>query len=453
MANIYLGDRIKETISSTGTGTLSLGGAIAGYRAFSTDVTNGGLVTYVVEDTGNTYEVGLGTYSGSTITRDTILSSSNSNNRISNSTGAAVFLSTVSNYLPYKDSNGNLGLGTGTPSYRLDVLGTGRLDALKLTPAANPNQPAYEEGVFFYDDDNKALTIYNDEPDISLQIGQENYIRVRNNQAYDITNGQAVYIVGSQGTNLTIDLAIASGLEEAHAIGIATHDIESNSFGYVATFGFVRNINTAGFIDGQEIYLSPTVSGGWTTELPIAPNYRTTIGYIVRAHASVGSLFVSPTHARFGGGDVSVSGNGRNISGVPFIVVATLSGDMSLDSDSLFVYDDTNNRLGINTPTPQYTLDVSGIMRGTLHENWVETTGDYTITSTGYGVFISASGDSTITLPDVSLGRGAAIKRVDTSQNTVTITGANGIDGLESLNLGSYDSVVLVSSSTQWHIK
>ena len=73
-------DRVKETTSTTGTGTLTLGGASAGFQSFS--VIGDGNTTYyaIVDITNGVWEVGVGTYtaSGTTLSRDTVLDSSNS---------------------------------------------------------------------------------------------------------------------------------------------------------------------------------------------------------------------------------------------------------------------------------------------------------------------------------------------------------------------------------------
>ena len=77
-------DRVQETFTTTGTGTISLGGAITGYQAFSAALSNGDTCYYAATD-GTNWEVGLGTYtsSGTTLARTTILASSNSNSAVS----------------------------------------------------------------------------------------------------------------------------------------------------------------------------------------------------------------------------------------------------------------------------------------------------------------------------------------------------------------------------------
>lgn len=75
-------DRVKETTTTTGTGTLTLGGAVTGFQSFSV-IGNGNQTYYTITD-GTNWEVGIGTYtsSGTTLSRSTILESSNSNNAV-----------------------------------------------------------------------------------------------------------------------------------------------------------------------------------------------------------------------------------------------------------------------------------------------------------------------------------------------------------------------------------
>jgi len=81
-------DRIKESTNTTGTGTLTLTGATTGFQTFA--AVGDANTTYYAILNGSNWEVGLGTYtvSGTTLSRDTILSSSNS--------GAAITLAGVS---------------------------------------------------------------------------------------------------------------------------------------------------------------------------------------------------------------------------------------------------------------------------------------------------------------------------------------------------------------------
>ena len=88
---LVINDRVKETSTTTGTGTFNLAGAETGYESFVSGVGTGNTTYYAIElNSANEWEVGIGTVtSGSpdTLSRDTIISSSNSDAAVTFSTG------------------------------------------------------------------------------------------------------------------------------------------------------------------------------------------------------------------------------------------------------------------------------------------------------------------------------------------------------------------------------
>lgn len=83
-------DRVKSSTTTTGTGTITLGAAAAGFQAFSV-IGNGNTTYYTIVDTVNgTWEVGIGTYtsSGTTLSRDAVLDSSNSGSLVNFASGS-----------------------------------------------------------------------------------------------------------------------------------------------------------------------------------------------------------------------------------------------------------------------------------------------------------------------------------------------------------------------------
>ena len=130
--NIRLVDRAKETTTTTGSGTVSLGGAVAGFVAIS-GVGNGNSTYYTLEE-GNNFEVGIGTYtsSGNTLSRDEVYSSSNSNDsKINLSGGATVFITYPAEKAVVETSGGYVGIGGIDPEYQLVVSGTGSFNTVR----------------------------------------------------------------------------------------------------------------------------------------------------------------------------------------------------------------------------------------------------------------------------------------------------------------------------------
>jgi hypothetical protein len=85
---LVLKDRVKETTTTAGTGTITLAGASTGYQSFS--VIGNGNTTYYAIVGSTEWEVGIGTYtsSGTTLSRDTVLESSNSGSLVNFSAGS-----------------------------------------------------------------------------------------------------------------------------------------------------------------------------------------------------------------------------------------------------------------------------------------------------------------------------------------------------------------------------
>lgn len=89
MAHV-LADRVKETSTTTGTGTLTLAGAVANFRTFTSVLANGDTTLYaIIHQSANEWEVGLGTFttSGTTLARTTVLGSSNAGSAVNLSAG------------------------------------------------------------------------------------------------------------------------------------------------------------------------------------------------------------------------------------------------------------------------------------------------------------------------------------------------------------------------------
>tara|TARA_S200002703_G_scaffold62577_2_gene54366 strand:- start:8771 stop:9328 length:558 start_codon:yes stop_codon:yes gene_type:complete len=111
---LVVADRVKETTTSTGTGAISLGGAEPNFRAFSSVLSDADTTYYAIIDNNNlAFEVGLGTYAsgGNTITRTTVLASSNSNNAVNLSAGTKdVFLTYPADKSVNRDASGNVSI-------------------------------------------------------------------------------------------------------------------------------------------------------------------------------------------------------------------------------------------------------------------------------------------------------------------------------------------------------
>ena len=110
---LVLNDRVKETSTSTGTGTINLAGAVQGFTTFVAGIGNSNTTYYCIEvDGGADFEIGIGTVTDATpdtLSRDTILRSSNSNNAVNFSAGDKnVFCTQPAGKAVFEDASGNV---------------------------------------------------------------------------------------------------------------------------------------------------------------------------------------------------------------------------------------------------------------------------------------------------------------------------------------------------------
>ncbi len=116
---LKLNDRVKETSTTTGTGTLDLSGAVSGFQTFVAGIGNSNTTYYAIVNRDEAeWEVGLGTVtdaSTDTLARTTVISSSNSDSATDFSAGTKdVFCTLPASKVANLDTNDNLTIGSGS---------------------------------------------------------------------------------------------------------------------------------------------------------------------------------------------------------------------------------------------------------------------------------------------------------------------------------------------------
>jgi hypothetical protein len=122
---LILADRVQQTGTANTTVSFTLSGSVTGFQSFSV-VGNGNTTYYSATDASGNWEVGIGTYAtGGTLTRTTILSSSNSGSAVTFSGTVAVLLTYPSSKSVNLDASGNAtALGTPTAFVGTNITGT-----------------------------------------------------------------------------------------------------------------------------------------------------------------------------------------------------------------------------------------------------------------------------------------------------------------------------------------
>lgn len=286
--------------------------------------------------------------------------------------------------------------------------------------------PAHNHGRVWFDSDDDSLSYQPASSNATMNIGKELWVTSKNSTGSTINNGTPVYINGAVGASgkPTIAKADASLINKSYLLGVVTEDITNGSMGQVTVVGLVRNLDTSAYNEGDTLYVSAVTPGTFTTTKPSAPNYSIPIARVINSHANNGTIIVLPSTPMLGFGlanqlrgmnsagtaeeykSVTGSGNvvmdtGPTISNPTLtgtintpltsgsIVFAGAGGALSEDTSNL-VWDNTNNRLGVNTSTPTASLEIVGNIRlestGTdVNDSPVIMFGTNTITANNFG--------------------------------------------------------------------
>jgi cytoskeletal protein CcmA (bactofilin family) len=144
---LTIADRVRETTTTTGTGTITLGGAVGNFETFTSNLSDGDTTYYAIVDASNSdFEVGLGTFasSGTTLARTTVIASSNSNSAVSLSSGTKdVFITLPASKMIFQDASGNVTIpGDLTVSGDDITMGTNTSGNLLIADGTNFNSIA-----------------------------------------------------------------------------------------------------------------------------------------------------------------------------------------------------------------------------------------------------------------------------------------------------------------------
>lgn len=121
---------------------------------------------------------------------------------------------------------------------------------------------------------------------VTLQVGQEELLRVVNKTGGALVDGQVVIVTGAQGNRPKVGLASASSEStSSKTIGVVTEPIADNQEGFITISGLVRGIDTRSFAEGSTLWLS-TVAGQITTTRPSAPNHGVLIGWCIKSNVN-----------------------------------------------------------------------------------------------------------------------------------------------------------------------
>ena len=348
---LVLKDRVQETTTTTGTGTLTLGGAVTGYQSFSA-IGNANTTYYAIYASGGSeWEVGIGTYtsSGTTLSRDTVLSSS-TGSLVSFSAGTKnVWCDYPAGKAVYTDSTGAIPSPTITTPVIAQINDANGNAELKFSAIASAvNQVTIENAAT-----GNPVHISATGTDTSIGIhlapkGASGYINVQG--GVDSTkrfmfnpDGGATNTRTMLSTSQTVDRTLTLPDATDTLVGKATTDTLTNKSisGSTNTLTNIANsslTNSAITINGTSTSLGGSITVGSVTSVtgtaPVVSSGGTTPAIsMAAATTSVSGYLTSTDWTTFnnkGSGSVTSVGGTGTVNGLTLTGTVTTSGNLTL---------------------------------------------------------------------------------------------------------------------------
>ena len=407
---LKIADRVRETTTTTGTGTINLGGAVTNFETFAANLSNSDTTYYaIVDNTNGDFEVGLGTFatgSPNTLARTTPISSSNSNSAVNFGAGTKeVFITTPASKMAFLNASGSLISSGGT----------------SLMEVANDTTPQLGGNLDM--NGNDIVTTSN--ADIDLAPNGTGIVVVKGNtnpgsiklNCQVNTHGQTI-VAQDHDNSVTNTLTLPAGGNQELVGTSATQTLTGKTFGDNVSFSD-NNITNVGDIavdsispDGTDINVA--VSDNSATAFTIK---QSTNNYLVIDTGNGGESVAIGTGVS--GTAISI---GHTTSETTVNDNLTVTGDLTVNGDTTTV-DTTNttvkdNLLELNSGVSSNSND-SGILieRGSTGDNalimwdesedrWVLGTSTSTASNTGNlnmtPSFLEIGG---LVMPDVTAGK------------------------------------------------
>jgi len=369
---LILKDRVKETSSSSGTGSITLGGAFPGYQTFNAAIASGSTVYYTIHNLAagfdTEWEVGVGTFtSPATLVRNTVLSSSNSGSAVNFTAGASgleVFITQPAGEAVYINQATNrveaFGNGANTIAFTninasnvVMVSGTITTNAANATDITNKT---YVDGLFstgityhapvLVESTSNLVAVYNQPNGAGNGVGAT--LTNSGSNAAIVIDGvtlsnTARVLVDNQSNAVQNGVYTVTNPGNVSAQWVLTRATDADTFG-------LANPNTLG--QGDAFFVTSGNTGAGRT-------------YICNTTGTITFGTTNITFAQISSAQIYAAGTGLNLSNLTFSVANT-AVTAATYGDSGNVVQVTVNAQGQLTNAANVSINASSITVGTL---------------------------------------------------------------------------------------
>jgi hypothetical protein len=373
---LVVADRVQETTTTIGTGTMTLAGAISGFQSFAT--IGDGNTTYYCVTSGTAWEVGIGTYTsaGTTLARTTILASSAAGAAISLAGTSNVFCVYPASKAVYEDASGNIAgypftAGTiNSTTIGASSASTGVFTTVVANTSAGIGAIA-PTATNFYNAKNitGAVTANANNTVATVQS--------------DVTNQARGYVtsIGTVASAFTL-----SSLRHFHATQatIGASSAVTNQYGFLSENTLIGATNNYGFLAGDTAAVnSPNTAFGFYSAVNSPTGTGITYGFYsagtapnafygtvnIGTNGSTGSNFVNAKNITGGGAGNSYANNTgaivqSDVTGTAYGYFSNLATAASVTLGSLVHFGAQQSTFSGTSVTNQYGFNANGNLIG-----------------------------------------------------------------------------------------
>jgi hypothetical protein len=336
---LVLADRVQEYSTTSGTGTLTLSGAVAGFQTFAAAIGNGNTCYYTITSDANQWEVGVGTVGTNTLARTTLISSS-TGSLVSFTGTLVVFVTYPANKAVYGESTTlvapsgallpvtNGGTGASTAAGARTALGLGAIatqdaNAVAITGGAidgtTVGSTTVAAGSFSTLNSSGATRLGGLSGNQSLQVNNVasavNYAQI----VGAVTGGTPVF--SAQGTDANIGLILTGKGTGVVALGGSTAANSAiqvvptaSSVNFILLYGAVAGSSPSFISNGTDATVGMGISTKSNGNINFTTNSFSNFSFIIKNVASAVNYLVTTGAATTGAPELSSAGSDTNIN-------------------------------------------------------------------------------------------------------------------------------------------